>query len=61
MHIQLQNDSDYNLITYGYSVNLLNFLAVDLNIPNTKEQILFIVNCFRNNYFMSMKHARGNK
>ena len=56
MLTQLQNDSDFNLITHGYSVHLLNLLAEDLNIPNVKEQILFIVNCFRNNYFANVKY-----
>ena len=42
MHTQLQNDSDFNLIVYEYSVHLLNLLAEDLNIPNVKEQILYI-------------------
>ena len=63
MHIQLQNYLDFNLITYGYSVHLLNLLAENLNIPYIKEQILFIVNFFRNNHFANVKYskARGNK
>ena len=63
MHIQLQNDSDLNLITYVCSVHLLNLLAEDLNIPNIKEQTLLIVNFFTNNHVENAKYreAGGNK
>ena len=60
---QLQNDSDFNLITYGYTVHLLPLLVKDLNILNIKEQVLFIVNIFRNYHFANAKYreAGGNK
>ena len=44
----------------GCSVHLLILLVDGLNIPNMKDQILFIVNFFRYNHFASRK-VGGNR
>ena len=56
MHTQLQTCYDLNMITYGYSVLLLNLLAEGLNILNIKEQTLIIVNFLRNHHFANAKY-----
>ena len=61
MHTQFQTDSDLNLITYWCSVQSLNLLAEDLNIWNIKEQVLFIVNFFRNNHFANAKYREARR
>ena len=61
MHIQLRDDPDFYLITYVYSILLLNLLVKDLTFPNIKEQTLFTVNFFRNNHFANAKYGSQGK
>lgn len=59
MCMKLQSDPDLNLIAYGCSAHLLNLLAEDLNIPDIKEHILFVVKYFRNNHFANAKYREA--
>lgn len=57
-----ESETHKGLITYGCSAHLLNLLAHDLEIPNVKAQVVYVVKYFRNNHFASAeyKKEKGN-
>lgn len=53
---KLLEESKLNVMTSGCSAHILNMLAHDLEVPNVKDHVVYVVKYFRNNHYASARY-----